>query len=292
MPGLPLAALSPRTSTRLAARSMSPVRHESHDRRTARCALSSTCARAGKLAGMRDGFALSLAGVTETLAISIPTVLEAARGTLTMETCDERLARWSERLLARAEVTLHVHGREHVEPGRTYVVMSNHRSLFDVPVLFHAYPGRLRMVAKTELFKVPVWGHAMRVAGFIEVDRQNSTRAIASLRNARSVLDGGVSVWIAPEGTRSRTGALGAFKSGGFMLALETAHPILPVALRGTEQILPAKGALVRRGAEVHVTFAPAIDPQAFGKSRRTELTAHVRAQIASLLERDGAQTR
>lgn len=233
---------------------------------------------------MKHGLALSLAGVAETLSISIPTVLEAAVGKLTTELCDQRLARWAERLLTQAEVELHVHGRDKLEPGETYVVMSNHQSLYDVPVLFRAYPGRLRMVAKSELFRVPIWGRAMRVAGFIEVDRQHKARAIQSLARAKDVLDGGVSVWIAPEGTRSRSGVLGPFKSGGFMLALDTGHKILPVAVRGTAGILPAKGALVQRGAIVHVHFGDPIDPQSFGRERRSELIATVRSQIAALL--------
>lgn len=233
---------------------------------------------------MLDGIGLSLAGLAETLAISVPTVVEAALGRLTMEACDARLASWSRRVIELANATVHVHGQEHLAPGRTYVVMSNHRSLYDVPVLFQAYPRRLRMVAKRELFAVPVWGRAMRAAGFIEVDRQRSARAIESLRRAKSVLDGGVSVWIAPEGTRSRTGLLGPFKSGGFMLALETSHEILPVALRGTEHILPAKGARIRRGAEVHVTFGAPIDPATYGVAQRPQLIAAVRDRIESML--------
>jgi len=233
---------------------------------------------------MLDGLALSLAGIAETLAISVPTVAEAALGRLTMESCDRRLARWSRRVLAQAGASIRVSGQENLVAGRTYVVMSNHRSLYDVPVLFSAYPGRLRMVAKTELFKVPIWGRAMRVAGFIEVDRQRAERAIESLRRAKQVLDGGTSVWIAPEGTRSKTGELGRFKSGGFMLALETSHAILPVALRGTEQILPAKGARVRRGAEVEVRFGTPIDPAAYGLDRRGALIDAVRTEIASML--------
>jgi 1-acyl-sn-glycerol-3-phosphate acyltransferase len=235
---------------------------------------------------MKQGIALSLRGMVETLAISIPTVLEAAAGKLTMEVCDQRLHGWSRALLAQADVQLDIQGRELLRPGEAYVVMSNHSSLYDVPVLFQSYPGRLRMVAKSELFKVPVWGKAMRVAGFIEVDRKRSEQAIASLKRSKAILDGGVSVWIAPEGTRSRSGELGTFKSGGFMLALDTGHKILPVGLAGTEHILPAKGALVHKGAQVAVRFGSPIDPASFGVARRAELMAEVRLQIQALSRR------
>lgn len=230
--------------------------------------------------------ALSLAarGIGETLAISAPTVVDAFRRRVDRDICDDRLARWSKKLLEQADVRLEVSGYERLPEGETFVIMSNHRSLYDIPVLFQAFPRTLRMVTKAELFRVPVWGQAMRAAGFIEVDRKNRRRAIESLRAAKATLDSGVNVWIAPEGTRSRTGELGRFKMGGFMLALETNRRIIPVALRGTEDILPADGALIRRGARVRVEFGEPIDAKTFGLERRDKLAVHVRETIDSLL--------
>jgi len=235
---------------------------------------------------MLAGFARAVSAMAETLAISVPTVVEAARGKLSMESCDARLRSWASRILEQAGATVEVRGQSHLHPGETYVVMSNHRSLYDVPVLFDSFPGRLRMVAKSELFRIPIWGRAMQVAGFIDVDRRNSQRAIASLERAKLVLESGTSVWIAPEGTRSRSGELGPFKTGGFMLALGTGHKILPVALRGTERILPADGALVQRGAHVEVQFGEPVDPASYGRDARDALVARVRADIAALLTR------
>src|SRR5690606_25848764 len=108
--------------------------------------------------------------MAETLAISAPTLVEAMVGRVRRPVCDERLDRWSRRLLQQAEVTLDVRGYERVPQDETFILMSNHRSLYDIPVLFQAFPRTLRMVAKSELFRVPIWGPAMRVAGFIEVD--------------------------------------------------------------------------------------------------------------------------
>lgn len=242
------------------------------------------------LACVFSGLTLSVRGMAETLAISAPTVIEAFQGRVERPICDDRLARWSRRLLEQADVRLDVHGFDRIPTDETFVVMSNHRSLYDIPVLFQAFPRTLRMVTKTELFRVPVWGQAMRAAGFIEVDRKNRRRAIESLRAARATLDSGVNVWIAPEGTRSRTGELGRFKMGGFMLALETGRRIVPVTLRGTENILPADGALVRRGAQVRVDFGEPIDAASFGTERRDELIAHVRQTMTSMLEGDAAE--
>jgi len=231
---------------------------------------------------MSIGHLLHAANVT--LRISVPTIWEGARGKLTPERCDERLAWWSKELVARAEIELRVTGREHVEPGATFVVMSNHQSHYDIPVLYQTLPLRLRMVAKAELFKIPIWAQAMRAAGFVELDRSNRERAIESLDRAKGALAAGTSIWIAPEGTRSRDGSLGPFKLGGFHLAVGAGARILPVTISGTRQTLPAKGSHVTRGATVHVTVHAPIRPADFGSEANESLVDAVRARIASAL--------
>lgn len=215
----------------------------------------------------------------ETLAISAPTVLEAFVGRVTMEKCDARLASWSQKLFEQVQSQVKVEGLEHLAPMQSYIVMSNHQSHYDIPALMRAFPRTLRMVTKTELFKVPVWGRAMRAAGFIEIDRGDRVRAIASLRRAQESLKKGVSIWIAPEGTRSRTGEVLPFKKGGFVLAQETGLPIVPVGIAGTRDILPAKEATVRMGVTVHVRFGPPILPE----GDRDALMTKVRAEILRL---------
>lgn len=228
---------------------------------------------------------LSLSSVFETLAISAPTVLDAVRGRVTVERCDVRLRGWAKRLLDGAEVTRVVKHGERAATDEVFVLMSNHRSLFDVPLLFDSFPRTLRMVTKTELFRVPIWGRAMREAGFIELDRHNKKRARESMEVAKGRLTQGVNVWIAPEGTRSRSGELGAFKTGGFHLALGTGFRILPVGIRGTEKILPADGALVSRGASVEIEFGEPVDPKRYGNQGRMELVKTVREAIAAMVD-------
>jgi 1-acyl-sn-glycerol-3-phosphate acyltransferase len=223
---------------------------------------------------------LHAAGVT--LRVSIPTVLDAARGQLTAETCDARLSWWSQQLLARAKVTLEVHGVLLARARGPFVVMSNHQSLYDIPALYQALPLRLRMVAKTELFRIPIWAQAMRAAGFIELDRSARERAIQSLERAKAALAQGTSIWIAPEGTRSRDGSLGAFKLGGFHLAAGAGARILPVTVLGTRAILPAKGARVVAGARVQVIVHAPVDPADFGGSASEPLVQAVRQAIAT----------
>lgn len=218
--------------------------------------------------------------VATTAKISVPTLVEAARGRLEPRTCDERLDAWSRQLLADAKIELRVTGLEHATKGENFVVMSNHQSLYDIPVLFQALRRRIRMVAKRELFRVPVWGRAMRAAGFIEVDRENHERAVESLRRAAEAIEGGTDVWISPEGTRSRDGSLQAFRKGGFHLALDAGARILPVSIEGTRSVLQAGGYTVHPGATVSVTLHAPVDSRLYSVDTLEALMARVREAI------------
>lgn len=255
----------------------------------------------------RKSLVLSLRNAYEALAVSLPTVVDGARGRLTQELCDERLETFAAHVMRNAEIAVSVRGREHLSGrqssrggldsasggARTYVVMSNHQSHYDVPVLYYVLGGRLRMVAKTELFSLPIFGRAIREAGMIEVDRKNHKRAVASLATAKAQLEAGTHIWIAPEGTRSTSGELLPFKKGGFVLALDIGAPILPITIQGTREVLPAHGMLSRQGVEVHVTIHPPIETKPFAarsgtlaetKAARDTLMNEVRLAIASAL--------
>lgn len=241
---------------------------------------------AGRLPTEPKSLLLSLRNVYETLAISAPTVVEALRGNLSREVCDRRLESWAREVVTHAGMELRVEGREHARPNTTYLVMSNHQSHYDVAVVYRVLGGAVRMIAKRELFTFPVFGRAMTAAGFISIDRQNTERAIASLDDARRSLEAGVPIWIAPEGTRSESGALLPFKKGGFRLALATGVPILPMSLRGTRDALPAHGLRTTPSAKVFVTIHPPIDPRPFAERDPTTalnaLMEAVRSAIAS----------
>ncbi len=218
--------------------------------------------------------------IVETAKISVPTVAESAIGRVTTDICDERLDRWSRRLLDQANIQLHAYDVDSLAPDETFVVMSNHQSLYDIPVIFQSLGRRVRMVAKKELFRVPVWSRAMRASGFVEVDRQNRERAIQGLAHAKRALSSGTSIWIAPEGTRSRTGKLLPFKKGGFHLALDTGVRILPVTIVGTRNVLLAKGWTVHPGGTVELYVGDPVDPSDYGHERRDELVQEVRSRI------------
>jgi 1-acyl-sn-glycerol-3-phosphate acyltransferase len=157
------------------------------------------------------GLLLTTKGILDTGRISVGTLVDGALGRLDLERSDARLRWWSEKLLRDAEVELVVRGRENDPIGEPLVVVSNHQSLYDIPTLFCAVSGRLRMVAKSELFMVPIWGRAMLASGFVRIDRSDKDKAIASLREVGgALLKTGTRVWVAPEGTRSKTGRAGS----------------------------------------------------------------------------------
>lgn len=218
----------------------------------------------------------------ETAKISVPTIVDALQGGADPRICDKRLSSWANHLLQQAKLRVETQGRELIEPGRSYIVMSNHQSLYDIPVMFQALQIPVRMVAKKELFRIPVMGGGMRGAGFIEIDRQNRHAAVRSLNEARErLLADQTSLWIAPEGTRSVDGRLGEFKRGGFHLALEAGLHILPATIDGSLRAHRSGSNHVNKGVTVRVTVSPSIDPVGYGKQNVRELMDRVRECIA-----------
>ncbi len=220
-----------------------------------------------------------------TLRISLPTIWDEWRQQVDPRTCDARLEWWAARLLRDVGASVTTVGREHLALGESYIVASNHQSHYDIPAAYAAFGSRLRMAAKTELFRIPFMGAAMRASGFIELDRSNRRRALASLDRARArLLADGTSLWIAPEGTRSRTGELGEFRKGGFHLALKAGLKIVPMSIQGTGRIHSPSAREITRGCAVSVTLGPPIDTCSYGRRHLTELMTATREAIASHL--------
>src|ERR671914_804493 len=124
------------------------------------------------------------------------------------------------------------------DPRRPFVVVSNHESFADILLISHL-PWEMKWLSKAELFRIPVMGWMMWLAGDIPVKRGVGPSAIEAMERCRTVLRRRVSVMIFPEGTRSRTAELLPFKDGAFRLAIEAGVPILPLALYGTRTALP-----------------------------------------------------
>jgi 1-acyl-sn-glycerol-3-phosphate acyltransferase len=189
---------------------------------------------------------------------------------------------WSGWILESLDIPLEVTGRERLEPGRTYVLMSNHQSVFDIFALFRAFDRPFRMVAKRTLFWIPILGWSMWMCGFIPIDRSDRESAIRSLDRAARKIRSGISVLLFPEGTRSRDGTLHPFKKGGFMLALKAGVPVVPVVVLGTDRIME-KGSLEVGRAEVTVRIGEPIATAGRNPKERDRLMEEVRRAMIEL---------
>ncbi|MBI5902118.1 MAG: 1-acyl-sn-glycerol-3-phosphate acyltransferase [Deltaproteobacteria bacterium] len=169
--------------------------------------------------------------------------------------CMGRLtALWGGAILALAGVRLNISGVDNIPRGRAVMFMSNHQGAFDIPALQRAIPADFRWVAKKSLFKTPLIGWAMSIAGYIPIERENAASAFKSLEAAADRIRMGVSVVIFPEGTRSQSDELLPFKRGAFMLAVKSGVPVVPVAIKGTKGILKRGGFFITP-ADVSVSF-------------------------------------
>jgi len=128
-------------------------------------------------------------------------------------------------------------GKENIDKSKNYIIVSNHRSYTDILIGSAFVPLQFRWLAKKSLFKIPMIGWVMKIAGYISVEREKLISASKSLGSVKDVLDAGKSVWIFPEGTRTPKKELKDFKRGAFFLAKETKINILPISLVKTEKI-------------------------------------------------------
>ena len=149
---------------------------------------------------------------------------------------------WSRLILLTTGVCISVRGLERLTPGTTYVFVSNHQSIYDIPVIFWALPYQVRIIAKESLGSFPFLGWHLRRTGHLLVDRRNPDRQ-GILRRWRELLKQGLSLIIFPEGTRSADGRVGRFKAGSFLLAIEAGLPVVPISVYGTRLVMP-KGQL------------------------------------------------
>jgi 1-acyl-sn-glycerol-3-phosphate acyltransferase len=175
-------------------------------------------------------------------------------------------------------------GEVPADPRRPYVVVSNHESFADILLISHL-PWEMKWLSKAELFRIPVMGWLMRLAGDIPVKRGFGPSAVEAMARCREVLGRRVSVMIFPEGTRSTTSELLPFKDGAFRLAIDAGVPILPLALHGTSTALPKHDWRFARSTAVVAVLSP-VETAGLTPADVPELKAKVRARIVEARDR------
>jgi 1-acyl-sn-glycerol-3-phosphate acyltransferase len=195
---------------------------------------------------------------------------------------------WSRLILVTTGVHVSVEGLDRVEPGTTYIFVSNHQSIYDSPVIFASLPYQLRIIAKASLARFPVLGWHLRRGHHLFVDRDHPDRA-GILRRWRSLVSEGLSLIIFAEGTRSWDGHVARFKAGSFLLAIEAGLPIVPVAVIGTRAVMP-KGRLRTEPARVRLIVHAPIQPPAIEHPTVQDaraLAARAHDIVAAAVERE-----
>lgn len=174
------------------------------------------------------------------------------------KTYDKCIYNWAARLLNLAKIQRLVVNLDNIQPqpGQATIIMCNHSSTYDIPLCYQLFPEHsMRMLAKKELSSIPFFGSGMKACEFPFIDRKNRHQALLDLAKVREMLQDGIVIWMAPEGTRSKTGELIPFKKGGFITAIEMKATIIPVGIRGAYRILESGGArlTLNQTAEMHV---------------------------------------
>lgn len=196
---------------------------------------------------------------------------------------DKALRLWARGVLASAGVRHEAVGLEHIPTQGHVVFVCNHQSHYDAPLAMAHVETHTRFVAKAELFKIPVFGAALRRAGNIPVARSGGNEDRARLEEAVTALRERVSVLFYAEGTRSEDGRLRPFKKGAATLAIQAGVPVVPMAVSGTRLILPKGGRAVQWGQRVALVVGKPISTQGLTIEDRDTLTRGLEDAVAQL---------
>jgi 1-acyl-sn-glycerol-3-phosphate acyltransferase len=159
---------------------------------------------------------------------------------------------WARLILRTTGVRAHVSGIEWLDRDQSYVIASNHQSIYDIPILFASLPLQLRIVAKASLGRFPFLGWHLQRTGHLLVDRRNPGASIVS--KMKRLVREGHSLIVFPEGTRSVDGSVGRFKKGTFLVAIDAQLPVVPVSVSGSRHVMK-KGRLMVCPGDVRVTI-------------------------------------
>ncbi len=183
---------------------------------------------------------------------------------------------WARLLLLICDTKVEVIDKENFPHKKPHVLMANHQSDFDILIALAYLPGQFRWLSKKELFNIPIFGAAMKSAGYISIDQQNRENAMQSLDEAVLRIRNGKSVMTFPEGTRSRDGEIKSFKKGSFYLAIKSGAPIIPITIIGSGKIMPKRSLRVRPG-KIKMVIDKPVETKEYSLENRQELIERVR---------------
>ncbi|MCP4676879.1 MAG: 1-acyl-sn-glycerol-3-phosphate acyltransferase [Deltaproteobacteria bacterium] len=191
---------------------------------------------------------------------------------------------WSKQALWIASLRVTVKGLENIDPQKTYIICANHLSLIDIPLLFAVLPFRVRFLAKRGLFYIPIFGWSLYIAGFIPVDRGITSKARRSIERGARRIKRGPSLIVFPEGTRSSIDGVNRFKSGAFTMAIRSSVPVLPVAIRGTFDVVPKTSLKVVPGP-VNVIIGEPISTDMLKMKDKESLRKETQSAVEAMFE-------
>ncbi len=190
---------------------------------------------------------------------------------------------WGKLIIFISFTKVEIIGGEHFDKSQSYVVVCNHQSTYDTMMVYGYFPGEFKWVMKKELKKVPFVGAAGKAMKHIFIDRRNSAVAKQSLIDAKEIINGGVSAFFFPEGTRSPSGELLTFKKGAFRMAKSLGLPILPITISGANKVMPAKSLVICPG-RITLTIGDPISSVVVRNSSVNELSKLAKQRIAAYI--------
>lgn len=180
---------------------------------------------------------------------------------------------------------LEIVGRKKIRKNQSYILAANHASLSDIICLF-ALDHQFKWLAKKSLFSVPFLGWAMQVMGYISLERGQHGSIKKSYQQSLWWLQRNISILIFPEGTRSRTGEIGRFKSGAFRLAIESQKPFLPVVLAGTQNVISKGNARFGAPGLAYISILDPIETRGMGLKDEEKLKTSVETMMRAELQK------
>ncbi len=179
--------------------------------------------------------------------------------------------------------SIDIKGKENLDRKKSFIVVMNHQSLIDILLTFRLfYP--FKMIGKKVLGLVPIVGWNLVLSGHLLVDRKNTKSQFAAIRKMEKLIKQGESMFVYPEGTRTKNGEIGLFKKGAFRTAVATQTAVLPVVIDGPYQLLPKKGFVINRPRKIHIQILPPV--QIRDGIKAAELAEETRTVMCDALER------